>query len=277
MTEHLLLPPNLVESQLLDDRRAFDSVAGDYDGPVGNNALIQRMRRAMWQTVTALVPRGSRLLDLGCGTGIDAVHFVSSGYKVHAIDWSPRMVARTCERAKTEGFEVQAAVVGLHELEKLGNETFEAIYSDLGPLNCVHDLEHVSANCARLLSSEGLLMASVIGRTCPWEFAYYGARGDWNRARLRGGNNFVPVNLNGYTVWTRYYSPREFYKAFDRDFVLIGYRPLGLFSPPPYLIGPFERHQGLFFPLFWADEHLGRLPILRDAGDHFIAVLRRRN
>ena len=38
-----------IETQLLDTQRAFDSVAADYDGPKGNNALIQRMRETVWQ------------------------------------------------------------------------------------------------------------------------------------------------------------------------------------------------------------------------------------
>src|SRR3546814_12085758 len=51
--------------QLRETRHAFDSVAADYDGPRGNNALIQRMRRTLWEVVHRELPSGSRLLDLG--------------------------------------------------------------------------------------------------------------------------------------------------------------------------------------------------------------------
>ncbi|HJU25919.1 MAG TPA: methyltransferase domain-containing protein, partial [Rhodanobacteraceae bacterium] len=83
------------EARLLDTQRAFDSVAADYDGPRGNNELIQRMRRTMWDAACSEFFTGSRLLDLGCGTGIDAVEFARTGYRVVATDWSPQMVART--------------------------------------------------------------------------------------------------------------------------------------------------------------------------------------
>src|SRR5579859_5896545 len=86
---------SLDEAQLLDTQRAFDSVAADYDGPRGNNELIQRMRLAMWDSVVREVPMGSHLLDLGCGTGIDALEFARRGYQVAATDWSPQMVGRT--------------------------------------------------------------------------------------------------------------------------------------------------------------------------------------
>src|SRR3546814_6690463 len=81
--------------QLRETRHAFDSVAADYDGPRGNNVLIQRMRRTLWKVVRRELPPGPRLLDLGCGTGIDALHFANRGYPVVATDWSPGMVART--------------------------------------------------------------------------------------------------------------------------------------------------------------------------------------
>ena len=36
--------------ELLETQAAFDSVAADYDGPRGNNTLIQRMRATMWRS-----------------------------------------------------------------------------------------------------------------------------------------------------------------------------------------------------------------------------------
>src|SRR3546814_20114840 len=83
--------------QLRETRHAFDSVAADYDGPRGNNALIQRMRRTLWEVVHCELPSGSRLLDLGRGTGIDALHFANRGYPVVATYWSPGRV-RLVER-----------------------------------------------------------------------------------------------------------------------------------------------------------------------------------
>ena len=70
----------LDEGQLLETQHAFDSVAADYDGPRGNNELIQRMRLAMWDTVYSELQSESRLLDLGCGTGIDALEFAKRGH-----------------------------------------------------------------------------------------------------------------------------------------------------------------------------------------------------
>src|SRR5690348_5121298 len=144
-----------IESQLLDTRRAFDSVAVDYDGPRGNNVLIQRMRRAMWNAVRDELPPGSRLLDLGCGTGIDAAEFARCGYRVTATDWSPRMVERTRELASLAATHarIDARHVGIHQLDRLEGE-FDGIYSNLGPLNCVPDLEAAARSEERRVGKE---------------------------------------------------------------------------------------------------------------------------
>ncbi len=77
---------NSMLTQLQETRDAFDSVAADYDGPRGNNTLIQDMRSEMWRTLDATFPSSSRLIDLGCGTGLDAVRMGRSGHYVTATD-----------------------------------------------------------------------------------------------------------------------------------------------------------------------------------------------
>ena len=88
-------PPASVLPQLRDTQDAFDSVAADYDGARGNNDLIQDMRAEMWRWLARTFAPGERLIDLGCGTGLDAVHLAEMGYEVTATDWSPQMVQRT--------------------------------------------------------------------------------------------------------------------------------------------------------------------------------------
>ena len=176
-------------AHLRDTQDAFDSVAADYDGSRGNNELIQDMRAEMWSWLDKTFAPNSRLIDLGCGTGLDAVRMARRGHYITATDWSPHMVARTAARARQESVadHVQALPVGAHELQRLDGEgTFDGAYSNLGPLNCVPDLAAVSSGCARLLKPGGALVFTVIGRVCPWEIAHYSWRRAWSRvARLQ--------------------------------------------------------------------------------------------
>ena len=168
--------PNNMQKQLDETRDAFDSVAADYDGPRGNNALIRDMRSEMWRTLDATFAPGSRLIDLGCGTGLDAVRMARAGHHVTATDWSQRMVERTRQRAEREQLasRVQAISVGAHELSRVdGHAQFDGAYSNLGALNCVPNLTEMAEQCARLLKPRAALVFSVIGRICPWEIGYY--------------------------------------------------------------------------------------------------------
>jgi SAM-dependent methyltransferase len=267
----------LDDTQLLDTQRAFDSVAADYDGPRGNNALIQRMRVTLWDTVQSEVAAGSRLLDLGCGTGIDAVEFAQRGYQVVASDWSPQMVERARNRAVAADLQSQvtAAHVGIHQLDRL-EAGFDGIYSNFGPLNCAPDLGVVASECARLVNPGGKLVFSVIGRVCPWELGYYALKGRFKRATVRAARGATAVGMNRHTIWTYYYLPREFYRAFAPHFSLTSYRALSLFMPPPYLVDYYERHRERCEWLGRLDDRYGALPLLRDMGDHFLIVMQRR-
>jgi SAM-dependent methyltransferase len=267
----------LDQAQLLETQHAFDSVAADYDGPRGNNELIQHMRLTLWDTVQGAVPAGARLLDLGCGTGIDAVEFVRRGFHVVATDWSPQMAERTRARAVAAGLQsrITAMHLGVQQLDQLEGE-FDAIYSNFGPLNCAPDLPAVAAECARLLRPGGRLIFSVMGRICPWELGYYALRGRFRRAGVRAARGATAVGMNSHTIWTCYYLPREFYRAFAGQFSLQGYRALSLFMPPPYLVDYYRRRRRWCERLGRLDDRLGARPLLRDMGDHFLIVMRRR-
>jgi SAM-dependent methyltransferase len=271
--------PEETHPRLRATQRAFDSVAADYDGERGNNALIQEMRTEMWRWLDMTFAPGSRLLDLGCGTGLDAVRMATLGHQVTAVDWSPEMVRRTAARAAQAQLSarVQALAVGAHELERLeAAGSYDGAYSNLGPLNCVPDLAAVAAQCARLLKSGGALVFTVIGRVCPWELAHYARRRRWARIGVRYARGAVPVGMNGETIWTRYYRPREFYRPFRQQFALAHFRGLCVFAPPPYLTWVRERYPRMHQRLWHLDRRVCGWPLLRSLGDHFLIVMRKR-
>jgi SAM-dependent methyltransferase len=265
--------------QLRDTQDAFDSVAADYDGPRGNNILIQEMRGEMWTWLDATFRAPSRLIDIGCGTGLDAVRMAQLGHRITATDWSNQMVGRTRERAEREQLteRVRAAAVGGQDFERLeGDASYDGAYSNLGPLNCVPNLEVLARECARLLKPGGQLVFTVIGRVCPWEIGHYALRRRWARVKIRFARRFVPVNMNNHTIWTRYYLPREFYSAFQKHFTLEHYRGLCTFAPPPYLTWARDKHPRLHAWLWRLDRRTAGWPILRSMGDHFLIVMKKR-
>ena len=119
-------------------------------------------------------------------------------------------------------------------------------------------------------------MFTVIGRICPWEILHYARQRRLERVKVRYARGVVPVNLNNHTIWTRYYSPSEFYRAFSQHFKLEHYRGLCVFAPPPYLTSIRDRHLRWYQRLWRMDRRMAGWPVLREFGDHFLIVMRRR-
>jgi hypothetical protein len=157
--------------------------------------------------------------------------------------------------------------------------SIELSYSNFGPLNCVPDLGETARSLAVLTKPGGHVVFTVIGRYCPWEVAHYARKRRWTRARVRFQRDSTPVGMNGHTIWTRYFSPREFVREWvgdDDQWQLEYYESLSLFVPPPYLEAVQHRFPKLFDKLVSLDEITARWPLVRDMGDHFLVVMRRR-
>jgi SAM-dependent methyltransferase len=266
------------QPQLLDTQAAFDSIAAIYDGPAGNNDLVQSMRAQLRHAVETGLPPGGALLDLGCGTGLDTEYFARAGWTVTAIDWAAEMVTRTQARLRKAGLLSAVCVkqLGIHQLGELDRQSLDGAYSNLGPLNCVPDLVDVSRRLYGLLKPGGLAVLSVMGRWCLWEFAYFVVKGDWRRATFRFGGRWQPAPLNGLRVWTRYYGVGEFTRVFTASgFSFVSCRALGLATPPPYLQHWADQYPNLIHALAAVDQRLAGWAGLRELGDHFLVVLRR--
>lgn len=270
----------LLSRALADTQEAFDRVADGYDRSNSENPILCAMRARLHRTVAAFAPAGGDLLDLGCGPGSDAAAFASRGYRVTAVDWSPAMVEQARQRARKSGVGGRLDVqhIGIHELDRLEphGALFDVAYSNFGPLNCVVDLQVAAQQIADRLRLGGVLVASVIGRVCPWEIALYVARGDRARVSIRFRRGLVAVPLDGGTVWMRYFSPREFEPAFaSAGLTRVSLRALGLFVPPPYLQAFADRHPSLMDGLQRVEDRCGGWPVLRGWGDHFLIVMRK--
>ncbi len=264
--------------ELNETRAAFDSVANAYDAQVDGHAILDWMRAHLRAAVAARIPPGAHLLDLGCGTGLDADFLGRRGYRVTAIDWSPEMTARTAGRIAHAGLSERVSVhrLGIHQLADWTVPPFAGIYSDLGPLNCVPDLGVALRAAAAILRPGGWFVASLLGRTCPWEILFFGLQGQWRRARIRYSADAVPVPLNGRRVWTRYHAPREVVPLLrDAGFELRSLRTLGLIVPPPYLLRSIGRRRPFLHALQTIEDRVAGWPGIRQWGDHFLVVARK--
>src|SRR5439155_36061 len=79
----------------------FDAIATTYDDAFSNSSTGRVQRRLVWIETDRIFRAGQRILEINCGTGIDALHLASRGIEVIACDSAPGMIAVAQHRLKT--------------------------------------------------------------------------------------------------------------------------------------------------------------------------------
>jgi SAM-dependent methyltransferase len=270
----------------LGTAQAFDQVAPGYDAayaPEGN-AVMGWLRQESLTLLREVFPPGSRLVEVGCGTGEEAVRLAAEGRTVLATDISPAMAARTLAKARMAGLSgrVQALALPAGRLSALRPSVpFDGAYASFGSLNCEPDLVGVARGLAHLLRPGTAFVCSVMGRWCPFEMAWFLAHGRPSLAfrRLRGGWQSARVTGDGgaqVDVSVRYLSAADISRIFVPGFSVERTLALALLLPPPYLDHLYRQWRPLFRRLEPWDRRLrGRWP-WQFLGDHVALVLRKR-
>lgn len=105
---------------------------------------------------------GDRVLDLGCGAGIDSILAAGragAGGRVYALDFLPEMLERTAGAAAQAGLANVAPLEAEMECIPLTTGAVDRVISN-GAINLSPRKARVFAECARVLSNGGVLCAS---------------------------------------------------------------------------------------------------------------------
>jgi len=213
----------------------FDADAEDFDQRYWANPILQRIRQVFREEVKRLPFR--RALEIGCGTGLDLVHFgrIYPERTLYGIDVSSQMVDRSRVRIRRSGLtnvEVDIAAVE-RAPDILGPEAFDLGYVFFGALNTVEDLDLAAERLYAAIRPGGHLVLSFVNRYYLADIALRMLRGRWRTAFRRFG-----------TVWTGYspdrplpshcVSPREVRRAFGRGGHRIARRGFSIVYPAWY-------------------------------------------
>ncbi|HWQ13628.1 MAG TPA: class I SAM-dependent methyltransferase, partial [Roseiflexaceae bacterium] len=230
---------------------------------------------------------GERVLELGCGTGEDALWLARRGVHVTATDASPGMLAAA--RAKAEAAGV-AGMVDFARLDiadcsepgsqasifKLQSSSFDGALSNFGALNCLPDRRPLAGLLAQLVRPNGRVALVVMGPLCPWEIGWHLARGRMRDAlrRLQPG---APAHVGGgatLRVW--YPSPRRLRAELAPHFRHLETVGVGALLPPSYLHRAVERHPALFATLALLERRMGGRFPWTWLNDHYLSIFERR-
>ncbi len=252
----------------------FDGLAATYDEEFTRTDLGRRLRAAVWRHLDPAFAPGARVLELGCGTGEDALHLAARGVSVVATDASGAMVAETVRKARDAGLSrlVDARRVSFEELAAQAPSLgpFDGAFSDFGALNCAAALPPLAETLGRLLPSGAPLLLVVMGRWVPWEWAFFLRRAEPSRAfrRLRRGGTV----WRGLTV--RYPSPGRLLRTFAPWFRRRKLTALGVLLPPSYAASSVAPSTLALLDRW--ERRLESAPLLARLSDHTLLVLERR-
>jgi SAM-dependent methyltransferase len=227
---------------------------------VTENPIGLLRRHVVQARLEALFRRGDRVLDLGCGTGEDALMLAARGVRVVGIDASPERIARAREQASERGLgpeECRFEVRGAENLDGAGS-TFDGAYSTSGALSSA-DLPRTGAALAAALRPGAAVVISLLG---PWPLPAVIRRtltgmGDSRRGRAYPTLARARAALGAGLDWTDAYA-------------------LGVLVPGPDQERWVAEHPQAFGMLAALERVVRRWPGLRQLGDHMVLEGRRK-
>jgi SAM-dependent methyltransferase len=252
----------------------FDAVADHYDELFTESRIGQAQRASVWTELKKAFAPGDRVLEIGCGTGVDACFLGSRGVRVVACDSSPRMLAAAARRVRETGNSelVLPHLLGAEDIIDLREECpFDGAFSNFGALNCVKDLRRLASDLGQVLHPGASVLLCLMGPCCVWEVIWYLAHGNPRKAFRRFHREGVAARLaDGAVVHVFYPSVGSLTHTFAPEFRLKSVKGIGISVPPSYLEPLVLRFPRAFALQKRIDSLLGECPGIRSLADHIL-------
>lgn len=196
---------------------AYDAIAADYDRLVAEDAW---MRAVLWRHYRRAIGPDSRVLEVGCGTGLDTFFLAEAGMRVVALDVSPGMVERL--RAKLgdspSGRRIEPRVQDAADLADWPGEAFDAIVAAFASVNTIVDLPRFAEDSARLLRPGGRMILHLLAPAGIWERRKAARERGRAAAQLLGQRRWRSLPIGGQPVRHRVLPPRAAERLFASGF-----------------------------------------------------------
>jgi len=249
----------------LEEPAPFDALAADYDATFGLSPSGRLFRFRLAERIEAAMKPGASLLDIGSGTGEDAVWLSAKGFRVTGIDPSPAMAAIASGKAGTARGGPLFEVSGLRDFKPPA--AFDAVYSNFGAMNCVEPRE-LGPALSRLLVPGGRAFLVLMGSR-PLPLLFREGLAGWRRrvpSRLPVGRAFVDISYPG---------PGALSRALGGQFRIERTETLGALVPPATASDWPRRHPILFALIAAVERLISRRRVLASFSDHFLIELSR--
>lgn len=218
---------------------AFDSASEEYDHTIRNNFINGWIRKRSIRELLAVARPDDFLLEIGCGTGAEALQISRSVAGVVATDISPSMIELVRRKvasrrdAKVIPLMLSAAQVARASVLLPGGRTRLA-YSFNGALNCEPEIAKFPGELSRVLEDGGYFVCSIRNSLCLSEALVHGAVFQFDRMAPRKKQPTM-VSVGGMDIPSYYYNPKKFTEFFSDRFRVRKVVALPAVLPPAYL------------------------------------------
>ncbi len=254
---------------------AFSRTAEKYDAFGENHPHLRRMRDKVYAHLGRLLPPGAHILELNAGTGSDAVQLAQSGYYVHATDIAAGMLERL--RQKTEqldlGDKITIQECSFTQLNRVQGAPYDAVFSNLGGLNCIPDLLPVIQALPQVLKPGGLVTWVLMPPICLWELGLVFS-GQVQLALRRLKPEGTRAHLEGLYFQVYYFTPQKVIRWFGKAYDVLALEGLSVITPTAESRNMALRFPRLYRGLSWVDDRLAKRAPWWGWGDFYILSLR---
>lgn len=243
---------------------AFDPLAETYDDDFTHSQIGQYLRGRIHTRLLSHFSAGDHVLELGCGTGEDALFLAEHGIHITATDASDAML--DVARAKTQHNPlVDIQPLNLASLPDADfNTQFDGIISNFGALNCLTDWRTLAEWLSTRIRHGGTIGLGIMSPFCVWETLWHGAHLDFKTAFRRWRKN---TTFGDITV--RYPTIKRITQDFAPHFRRTHIEGIGIFLPPSDVYGVIEKRPRLLNTLTHLENRFGKHAKLALLADHY--------
>jgi ubiquinone/menaquinone biosynthesis C-methylase UbiE len=254
---------------------AFSRTASKYDAFAIDHPHLTSIRGKVYSHLQRVLPPGASVLELNAGTGTDAVQLARRGYRVHATDIAPGMLARLRLKVQELGLQDHVSMEerSFLSLQDVPGAPFDAVFSNLGGLNCLNDLRPVIRQLPGVLRPGGVVTWVLMPHICLWEMAEV-FRGDFRLAFRRWSRTGVRARLEGLEFPVYYFSPAQVLGWFGDDYGLLALQGLSVLTPTAESRSFARRFRVPYRLLSWLDDRLSPRWPWSGWGDFYVLSLR---
>jgi len=251
--------------------KGFSKISHHYEELDKTSSLISWMRYRVRKHLKKHTLPKSKILEINCGSGIDAVYLAKKGYHVHATDIASGMIDYVTSKIETDNLtNLSCELLSYLDLDKLKPQKYHHIFSNFGGLNCSSEteLKSVFNSAYNLLETNGKLTLVIMPKICLWEFLkiFKGDKSAFRRLKKNG----VLANIEGEKVHTYYHKASSIKKLLSTNFHDFKVENICFLAPTGNRVDFPKNHPFLFKILSSFDTISNKIPFLKGMGDYYI-------